>query len=122
MVYLIIGKAGAGKTTYAIKLAAEFKAEGKMPFILDGDVVRAVTNNEDFSNEGREEHLSRIAVIAKLAENQGLIPIIAVVCPKQEWRDMMRKYWGDSELIYLPGGELWDGTEFESPYDPTLRR
>lgn len=116
MIWLVVGKSGAGKSTYALKLAQELRAEGKLVTILDGDVFRHQTGNLDFTDAGRIRNLRGLAEAAAKAEWPGHVVIVAAVAPRREWRDMMRDLWpGRGRLVYLPGGHLWEGTEYERP-------
>ena len=117
MVYLITGKAGAGKSTYAKKLEQELIENGQKVFVLDADTVRMVYENQDYTDAGREAHLLNIAKIAQLAETMGFVAIVAAISPKAEWRDKMRDHWYESRLVYIPGGTLWAGTTYETPTD-----
>lgn len=115
MVILITGKPDSGKTHHAKALAKEYASIDCQAMVLDGDEIREDTNNADFSDEGRRKNLEKIAVMAAQIEKQGVTPIVAVVAPKAAFRKMMRQHWRSSRLVYLPGGELWPGTEYEPP-------
>lgn len=115
MVVLIVGKSGAGKTHYAKTLAKELMLAGVNAIVLDSDVVRAASLNKDYSDEGRRKHLKNLAHIAKVCEGKGATVIVSCMAPKREFRDMMRAEWQQSRLVYLPGGSLWPGTEYEIP-------
>ena len=117
MVLLITGKPGAGKSHYAFQLAQELRDEGKLVRVLDGDVVRLSNNDNDYSDDGRRNHLIRMATLAVKIEEAGVIVIIAAVSPKREWRDSMRAMWVSSRLVYLPGGSLWKDSVYERPQD-----
>ena len=115
MIYLITGKAGAGKTHYSKALAKELIDEGIRVVVLDGDEFRQETGNEDFSDKGRRGNLLGAAKIAADLEAQGFTVILAFIAPLRKWRDEMRSLWQASEVIYLPGGTLWEGTTYEKP-------
>lgn len=120
MVYLIFGKAGAGKTHYAVELTDEFLASGKKAKWLDGDVFRVEHDNQDYSDEGRFKNLQAAAIRAAEFEKEGYIVVCSFVAPKEEWRNMMRSYWKEHVTVYIPGGGLWKGTNFEAPYPAEL--
>ncbi len=120
MVYLITGKAGAGKTHYAETLAAELKLARHSVAVVDGDVLREKRKNDDYTDKGRLLNLKDAAKIAAELEAEGKIVICAFVSPKREWRDMMREYWRMSIVVYIPGGSLWKGTTYERPTDGEL--
>ena len=119
MIYWITGKAGAGKTVLAYKMAYDFKPSGKSVLVLDGDEIRNIFPT-GFSDEDRRNHILRIAKIASLAESQDTIVIISLLSPKASWRIEARRLFKESKLIYLPGGELWKDTEYEVPTDEEL--
>ena len=120
MVYLITGKAGAGKTHYAETLAAELKLAGHSVAVVDGDVLREKRKNDDYTDKGRILNLIDAAEMAAELEAEGKIVICAFVSPKREWRDAMREYWRMSIVVYIPGGSLWKGTTYERPTDGEL--
>lgn len=115
MVFLITGKAGAGKTTYGKRLSKDLEGCGYETEVVDADIIREITDNEDFSDSGRIKNLKTIAEIGRNKENEEKIVIISVIAPYKEWRDMMRTYWNKSFLVFIPGGYLWEGTEYETP-------
>lgn len=115
MIYLITGKAGAGKTHYSRALAAELILEGKKVVVLDGDEFRDKNKNNDFSDKGRRENLLGAARVAADLEKQGFTVILAFIAPREAWRREMRALWQESRVIYIPGGTLWPGTTYEKP-------
>ena len=120
MVYLITGKAGAGKTCYARRLCDELKERGARVYLLDGDEFRKATNNNDYTDEGRRRNLMNAAQIACKAERDGFMVILSFVAPTKMLREEMRSLWCQSRLVYLPGGKLWPGTVYEMPDEDEL--
>jgi bifunctional enzyme CysN/CysC len=118
MVYWITGRPRSGKTTLAYEKARALKylGGGTSVLVLDGDEVRDVFPT-GFSDEDRYNHIMRVAKIASIAESQGITVIIALVSPKAKWRIEARKLLKESKLIYLSGGTLWAGTEYEEPME-----
>lgn len=115
MIYWLTGKSSAGKTVYAKRLKRQFEEMGANVLLLDGDEVRDQFNNNEYDDESRLNHIMTISKFAAIAEKQGFIVIIALISPKKEWRMKARKLFDKSMLIYLPGGMLWEGTEYEEP-------
>jgi len=115
MIYWITGRSSAGKTVYAKRLKRQFEELGGKVLLLDGDDVRDKFSNQEYTDEARLQHIMNIAGFASVAESQGFIVIIAVISPKKEWRMKARKLFDKSMLIYMPGGHLWKGTEYEDP-------
>ena len=121
MVYLITGKQGAGKTYYAEALASELEREGKTIKMFDGDRWRIEHSNQDFSDEGRIQNLMSAAKEAQRCESNGYVVIMSFIAPRREWRDRMRGLWKESRVIYIPGGSLWEGTDYEKPTEEELK-
>jgi adenylylsulfate kinase len=114
MVYWITGRSSAGKTVYAHRLKKHLESVGDTILLLDSDEVRAYFDT-GFEDEDRENHIMRLAKIAAIAEQQGFTVIVAIISPKKEWRMKARKLLQESILIYMPGGFMWEGTEYEEP-------
>ncbi len=120
MIYWLTGRANSGKTICSYRLAINLTREGKTTLVLDGDEVRGIVP-ADFSDQGRHDHIMRIAGFASIAEAQGLTVIIALVSPRKAWRQEARKLFKESKLIYMPGGEMWPGTTYEEPDGEELK-
>ena len=115
MVYWITGRAKSGKSSYAEILKRELEKLGGKVLLLDGDDVRITFEDHSYNDDDRFSHIMKIAKFAKIAESQGFIVIIALVSPRKKWRVEARKLFQESILFYIPGGDLWEGTEFEEP-------
>ena len=94
---------GAGKTTLALALERELKASNEPCCVLDGDRLRHGINSDlGFSPEDRRENIRRIAELARLFNDAGVISIVAVVSPYAAHREMARSIIGDAYLeVYL---------------------
>ncbi|MCF8019805.1 MAG: adenylyl-sulfate kinase [Vallitaleaceae bacterium] len=115
MVYWITGRSSSGKTVYAKRLKRFLEEAGIKVLLLDGDEVRDQFTDNEYTDESRLQHIMKIAFFASIAERQGLVVIIALISPKKEWRMKARKLFEKSMLIYMPGGYLWEGTDYEEP-------
>jgi adenylylsulfate kinase len=103
------GLSGAGKTTIAIALEDELHKKGMLTQILDGDIVRAgINNNLGFSNEDRIENIRRIAEVAKLFVNSGIITICCFVSPTEEIRTLAKSIIGKEDFV-----EVFVNTSFD---------
>jgi len=115
MVYWITGKSSSGKTVYSKRLKRQLESLGAKVLLLDGDEVRDQFEDQEYTDEGRLKHIMKVASFASIVEKQGFVVIIALLSPKKEWRMKARKLFEKSMLIYMPGGHLWEGTEYEEP-------
>lgn len=78
----ITGLPAAGKTTLAESLAATLRARGRAVLVLDGDRLRAgLSRDLGFAHPARAEQVRRTAEIARIAAEQGLLAIAALVSP-----------------------------------------
>jgi adenylyl-sulfate kinase len=85
------GLSGSGKSTLAVELEARLVASRHAAFVLDGDNIRHGLNGDlDFSPAGRKENIRRIAHVAALLADAGLIAITAFISPYAEDRAQAR--------------------------------
>lgn len=93
----LTGLSGAGKSTIAAALQPLLRAKGVGAVRLDGDEVRKGLNRGlGFSAEDRHENIRRIAHMARLLNEQGIVAIVAAVSPLQALRDLARSIVGPS--------------------------
>jgi bifunctional enzyme CysN/CysC len=134
------GLSGAGKSTIANDLEKKLHALGKHTFVLDGDNVRHALNRDlGFTEADRVENIRRVAEVAKLFVEAGLIIIVAFISPFRDEREMARELVGPGEFIEIfvdtplaaceqrdpkglykkaRRGELRNFTGLDSPYEP----
>jgi bifunctional enzyme CysN/CysC len=137
------GLSGAGKSTIANNLEKKLHAMGKHTFILDGDNVRHGLNRDlGFTEADRVENIRRVAEVAKLFIEAGLITIVAFISPFQAEREMARELVEPDEFIEIfvdtpletcerrdpkglykkaRRGELRNFTGLDSPYEPPTK-
>jgi adenylylsulfate kinase len=95
MVIWLCGLSGSGKSTIANATERILHQQGRATVILDGDNIRSGLNsNLGFSDDDRLENVRRIAEVAKLFSNQGLITIVSAITPRGELRDVARGILG----------------------------
>ncbi len=95
IVIWLTGLSGSGKTTIANHLERRLNSEGIITKLLDGDNIRTgVGNNLGFSTVDREENIRRIAEVAKLFMNTGIVTICSFISPTKEIRAKARAIIG----------------------------
>ena len=96
------GLSGSGKTTIGNALEKALIERGLLTQLLDGDIVRlGINSNLGFSNEDRKENIRRIAEVAKLFVNCGVITICCFVSPTEEIRSIARNIIGVEEFAEI---------------------
>lgn len=91
----LTGLSGAGKSTIANALEVELHRQGRRTFILDGDNLRRGLNKDlPFSDEGRIENVRRVAEVARLMMDAGIIVITALISPFRRERELARDLIG----------------------------
>lgn len=134
------GLSGSGKSTIANALEKELHAQGKRTYILDADNVRLGLNKDlGFTDADRVENIRRVAEVAKLMMDAGLIVITAFISPFRAEREMTRTLIGQESFIEVfvdtpievceqrdpkglykkaRSGQLPNLTGINSPYEP----
>lgn len=135
------GLSGAGKSTLADAVEKQLFCSGIKTMILDGDNVRmGLCKGLGFSSEGRKENIRRVAEVAKLMNDAGILVIAAFISPMKADREMARQIIGDSYIeVYVNAslddcinrdvkgmyqkairGEIREFTGISSPYEPPM--
>jgi bifunctional enzyme CysN/CysC len=96
------GLSAAGKSTIANSLEQKLHALGKRTFVVDGDNVRHGLNRDlGFTLADRVENIRRVAEVAKLFVEAGLIPIVSFISPFRAEREMARGLMAADEFIEI---------------------
>jgi len=98
------GLSGAGKTTIARKLEERLFQMGYQAYVLDGDNVRSGLNKDlGFEPNERKENIRRVAEVAKLFVDAGMIVIAAFISPYQDDRTQARSLFNKDEFteVYI---------------------
>jgi len=136
----LAGLSASGKSTLAYELERRLHDLGHASFVLDGDNIRqGLSRDLGFSPEGRKENIRRIAEVAKLFNDAGIVMITAFISPYRDDRDVARNILGPERFIeaYLAAdiavcerrdprglyrraraGEIPDFTGISAPYEP----
>jgi len=134
------GLSGSGKSSIANLLEKRLTAEGKHAYILDGDNVRHGLNKDlGFTEAARVENIRRVAEVAKLMADAGLIVLVSFISPFEKERRLAREIAGDINFaeIYVDtpldvceardpkglykkarAGEIKNFTGIDSPFEP----
>ncbi len=96
------GLSASGKSTLANALSRKLHDLGIKCYVLDGDNIRHGLNKDlGFSPEHRKENIRRIAEVAKLFVDAGLIVMTAFISPYKEDRESARKLAREDEFIEI---------------------
>jgi bifunctional enzyme CysN/CysC len=136
----LTGLPAAGKSTIANVLERRLHALGRHTYLLDGDNVRHGLNRDlGFERADRVENIRRIAEVARLMVDAGLIVIVSFISPYESERRMARELLDEGEFIEVfvdtpltvaeardprhlyakaRRGEIKNFTGIDSPYEP----
>jgi adenylylsulfate kinase-like enzyme len=123
MIYNICGQPHSGKSTLAnyLKKAIEKSQPNRKLFIVDGDVLRKILDNKDFSEQGRRDNIKQAYSIAKyLDTTEDFDVIIAVISPYKDQRDELKLTANVIEIFVhttnIRGREKFHVANFEPPF------
>jgi bifunctional enzyme CysN/CysC len=96
----LTGYSGAGKSTIANLVEKKLYAMGKRTYLLDGDNVRHGINKDlGFTAQDRVENIRRVAEVAKLMVDAGLIVLVSFISPFRAERNAARALFGEGEFF-----------------------
>ena len=136
----LTGLPGAGKSTIADLVEQRLHALGRRTYVLDGDNVRHGLNRDlGFADWDRAENVRRIAEVARLMADAGLIVVVSSISPFRSERSMARGLMEEDEFFEVfvdtpldvceardskglyakaRNGEIGNFTGINSPYEP----
>jgi adenylylsulfate kinase len=95
----LYGLSGSGKSTLANALERRLHAEGKVTQLLDGDNVRTGLNkNLGFSDADRDENIRRVAEVAKLFVQAGIVTLCSFITPSRQQRAQAKAIIGAEDF------------------------
>ncbi len=96
------GLSGSGKSTIANLVEQQLHASGRHTILLDGDNVRHGLNRDlGFTAEDRVENIRRVAEVAKLMNDAGLIVLVSFISPFRSERRMARELLGEESFVEI---------------------
>ncbi|WP_271393585.1 adenylyl-sulfate kinase [Aequorivita sinensis] len=142
MLLWFTGLSGSGKSTIADALERALFQRNMHTYLLDGDNIRGgLNNNLTFSPEDRTENIRRIAEVANLMLDAGLIVLASFISPYREDREMVKRIVGYKNFIKVyvntpieicesrdvkglyakaRAGEIKNFTGVDAPYEPPM--
>lgn len=119
-IIVLFGQPGSGKSTLAKELSKRLSSEWETSHIVDGDSVRSIFSNADYSRQGRIKNLNRISDIAKYMSHQVDITLVAAVYPYTEAREYLRSMHSHVVWVHLTfdgerGREKFFVQDFDAP-------
>ena len=136
----LTGLSGSGKSSIARALEQKFVSRGILAFVLDGDNIRHGLNKDlGFLDDDRSENIRRIAEVAKLINEAGLVVITAFISPFRKDRKQAEAIIGENNFfethvktdinickkrdpkgLYkkVAEGKITNFTGIDSPYEP----
>ena len=118
MIYWFTGQPGAGKTTLADMLKEELERNRNFVYKvyrIDGDDMRELFSNKDYSIKGRVENISTAQRIAHYLHNQEKDVIVSLVSPYIDQREDFKKLLGENiKEIYVHTSDKRERDNFKS--------
>jgi bifunctional enzyme CysN/CysC len=140
----LTGLSGSGKSTIAVELERRLVAAGRPAYLLDGDNLRHGLNGDlGFSAQDRDENVRRVAHVARLFADAGLVAIVPLISPYRSARQLARDLHDAADLPFVEvfvdtplevcegrdpkglyaqarAGEITGMTGIDDPYEPPV--
>jgi adenylylsulfate kinase len=115
MIINLTGQAGAGKSTIARELYKILHNS----IIIDGDELREIFVNKDYSEDGRRKNITNAYNIARFLEAKGFTPIVALISPYEDLREDLKSTANVKEIYIhttqIRGRENYFAQNYSSP-------
>ena len=120
MIIILTGQPNSGKTTLALTLETLLTKTNRTAVTIDGDTLRSISNNKDYSISGRKSNVSLAIEMAKTSNKLYNYTIVSLVSPFRSLRESLKN---DSNHIvkevYLHSNRLREGKMVDY-YEPPL--
>jgi adenylylsulfate kinase-like enzyme len=105
MIYWLTGQPGAGKTTVALALKSALQKQSHPVVHLDGEFLRELTGNKDFSEAGRMKNIKAAQQLAAKLHADGVVVVASFVSPYRSIREEFKSK-GNVVEIYVHTSEI----------------
>lgn len=117
MIYLLIGQPGSGKTTLGTNLYTLLQYEKRnwrrTVFHIDGDQMRELYNNKDYTEHGRHLNITNAQTLSEYLHSNECDVVISIVSPYRQLREDFKKKMGDNIVeIYLHTSDIRGREQF----------
>ncbi len=98
----LTGLSGSGKSSVAVELEQQLLDAGRPAYLLDGDNLRQGLNGDlGFSADDRDENVRRVAHVARLFADAGVIAIVPLISPYRSARSLARQLHEAADLRFI---------------------
>ena len=118
MIYWLTGQPGAGKTTMGTWIQASFPNKS---MIIDGDDIRDIFQNKDYSEDGRRKNIEKAQTLSKFLHHKGYTVIVSLVSPFRDQREQFKTELGENIVeIYVHTTEIRGRENFHVNYEEPI--
>jgi len=119
MIYWLTGQPGAGKTTMGTWIQASFPNKS---MIIDGDDIRDIFQNKDYSEDGRRKNIEKAQTLSKFLHHKGYTVIVSLVSPFRDQREQFKTELGENIIeIYVHTTEIRGRENFHVNYEEPIQ-
>ncbi len=120
MIYWFTGQPGAGKSTLAIELKSVLEQRGYPTVHLDGEDLRQIMDNRDFSEAGRRKNIAAAQSLALKLAGNGIAVVASFVSPYRQLREEFKRNDGVVEVYVHTSAIRGREGYFVKAYEPPL--